>query len=116
MLPLTGAGKYVFSVCSGVRPLSDGTINKALKNLGYPSDVIQPHGFRHTAATALAEELGWNEFKIDRQLSHKRQGTLGKYQKASYRKERRQMMQAWSNYLDTLKEANLVISPERLCA
>lgn len=102
MLPLTGSGEFIFSVCLGARPISDGTINKALKLLGYSSDVIQPHGFRHTAATALAE-LGWDENKIERQLSHLIPGVKGKYQKAKYLVERRKMMTEWSNYLETLK-------------
>lgn len=102
MRPLTGSGEYIFSAGSGARPISDGTINKALKILGYSSDVIQPHGFRHTAATALAE-LGWGEDKIERQLSHLVQGVKGKYQKAKYLNDRREMMKAWSNYLDDLK-------------
>jgi integrase len=102
MRPLTGSGEYIFSAGSGARPISDGTINKALKILGYSSDVIQPHGFRHTAATALAE-LGWGEDKIERQLSHLVQGVKGKYQKAKYLDDRREMMKAWSNYLDALK-------------
>ncbi|MDP3785870.1 MAG: tyrosine-type recombinase/integrase, partial [Undibacterium sp.] len=64
--PLTGMGEYVFGVRAGQRPLSEITINQALKALGYGSDIIHPHGFRHTAATMLAE-LGWDENTIDRQ-------------------------------------------------
>ena len=116
MKPLTGNGTYIFSVGSGIRPLSDGTMNKALKLLGYSSDVIQPHGFRHTAATALAEELGWDENKIDQQLSHKRGGVKGMYQKAKYLKDRREMMQMWATYLYSLKDSNMVSDLHRLCA
>lgn len=106
MRPYTGSGEYVFSAGSGTKPISDGTINKALKTLGYSSDVIQPHGFRHTAATALAE-LGWAEEKIERQLSHLVQGVKGKYQKAKYLDDRREMMKDWSTYLDRLKTSCL---------
>jgi integrase len=102
MRPFTGSGEYIFSAGSGARPISDGTINKALKILGYSSETIQPHGFRHTAATALAE-LGWGEDKIERQLSHMVPGVKGKYQKAKYLDDRREMMKEWSNYLDELK-------------
>ncbi|MFZ6755442.1 tyrosine-type recombinase/integrase [Undibacterium sp. Dicai25W] len=116
MKPLTGDGTYIFSVCSGVRPLSDGTMNKALKQMGYTSDVIQPHGFRHTAATALADQLGWDEEKIELQLSHKRSGVKGKYQKAKYLSDRREMMTIWSNYLYSLKNTYLRTGLERLCA
>lgn len=109
MQPLTGNGEYVFSTGSGSRPISEATINKALKTLGYANDVIQPHGFRHTAATMLAE-LGWGEDKIERQLSHLVQGVKGKYQKAKYLDERREMMQAWADYLGAIKQDGKVIA------
>lgn len=107
--PLTVNGEYVFGVRGGARPLSDNTINQALKGLGYTSDMIQPHGFRHTAATMLAE-LGWNTEAIDRQLAHREQGVKGVYQKAQYLEERKRMMQAWADYLDSLRSGASVIS------
>jgi integrase len=106
--PLTAHGVYVFGIRAGERPLSENTINAALKTLGYGSDVIQPHGFRHTAATMLAE-LGWNTEAIDRQLAHKEQGVKGIYQKAQYLEERKRMMQAWADYADGLKSGAQVI-------
>jgi len=81
---------------------------QALKSLGYTSDVIQPHGFRHTAATMLAE-MGWNTDAIDRQLAHKEQGVKGVYQKAQYLEERKKMMQHWADYLDNLRRQGTVI-------
>ncbi|GAC1607491.1 MAG: tyrosine-type recombinase/integrase [Aquirhabdus sp.] len=106
--PLTGMGDYVFGVRAGQRPLSETTINQALKALGYSSDIIHPHGFRHTAATMLAE-LGWDENTIDRQLSHLVQGVKGVYQKAKYIEERRKMMQAWADHVDQLKQGAIII-------
>lgn len=106
--PLTGHGEYVFGIRAGERPLSENTINAALKTLGYSGNVIQPHGFRHTAATMLAE-LGWNTDAIDRQLAHKEQGVKGVYQKAQYLEERRRMMQAWADYTDGLKSGAQII-------
>ncbi|GGC98669.1 tyrosine-type recombinase/integrase [Undibacterium terreum] len=106
--PLTGDGEYVFSVRGGQRSMSENTINQALKGIGYTSDIIQPHGFRHTAATMLAE-MGWDENMIDRQLSHKVQGVKGVYQKAKYLEERRNMMQAWADYVDGLKAGATII-------
>jgi integrase len=100
--PHTGMGEFVFGVRSGQRPLSEITINQALKSLGYGSDIIHPHGFRHTAATMLAE-MGWDESMIDRQLSHLTPGVKGVYQKAKYIEDRTKMMQAWADYLDKLK-------------
>jgi integrase len=108
--PLTGHGEYVFGIRAGERPLSESTINQALKTLGYGTDVIQPHGFRHTAATMLAE-MGWNTEAIDRQLAHKEQGVKGVYQKAQYLDERRKMMQAWADYIDGLRAG---VTPRRI--
>lgn len=107
--PLTGSGEYVFGVRGGARPLSENTINAALKTMGYTSDIIQPHGFRHTAATMLAE-MGWNTDAIDRQLAHKEAGVKGVYQKAQYLAERHKMMQSWADHTDTLKAGAQVIS------
>lgn len=101
LLPLTGKGDYVFRGRDNKRPISEGTINQALKSLGYTSDIIQPHGFRHTAATMLAER-GWSETEIERQLSHVIPGVKGVYQKAKYLERRHEMMQEWSNYLDQI--------------
>lgn len=105
---LTGMGEYVFGIRSGQRPLSEITINQALKSLGYGGDVIHPHGFRHTAATMLAE-LGWNTEAIDRQLSHKGQGVKGVYQKAQYLGERKKIMQTWADHVEQLKKGAVVI-------
>lgn len=105
---LTGNGEYVFGVRAGLRPLSENTINQALKGLGYGSDIISPHGFRHTAATMLAER-GWNTEAIDRQLAHKAAGVKGVYQKAQYLEERTRMMQAWADYAEGLKSGAQVI-------
>lgn len=98
---LTGRGEYVFRGRDGKRPISDGTVNRALQTLGYDSDIIQPHGFRHTAATLLAEQ-GFPEHEIERQLSHKVVGIKGVYQKAQYLESRTLMMQTWADYLDQI--------------
>jgi integrase len=100
--PLTGQGIYVFKGTGGSdRPISDNTMNQAYKSLGYTSDIIQPHGFRHTAATMLAE-MGYGESEIERQLSHLVPGVKGRYQKAKYLPERIKMMQEWADYLDRI--------------
>lgn len=86
------------------RPMSDGTINSALRALGYANDQVSGHGFRATAASALAE-MGYRREVIDAQLSHReRNEVLGAYtHQAKYQEERRQMMQAWADHLDAIK-------------
>lgn len=106
---LTGHGKYLFpGARDAKRPMSNATINAALRRLGYDRETMTGHGFRHMASTLL-NELGWNPDAIERQLSHKGQGMRAVYNKAEYMEERRRMMQAWTDYLDTLKQGNHVV-------
>ena len=60
--PLTGHGRYVFpSLLSGERPMSDNTLNTALRRLGFSRDDMTAHGFRATARTIMVEKLGIDE-------------------------------------------------------
>jgi len=104
--PLTGRGKYVFpSELTYDRPMSDNTLNAALRRLGYQSHVITPYGFRAMASTLLNEH-GWNRDAIERQLAHVEPNDVrAAYNYADYLLERRKMMQAWADYLDTLFQA-----------
>lgn len=108
---LTGQGKYLFpSVRSPDRPMSDNTINAALRRLGYTSDEITGHGFRSTASTLLNEN-GWNFDHIERQLAHaEKNGVRGAYNHADYLDERRLMMQRWSDYLYGLAANDKTVS------
>ncbi|KGM06951.1 Integrase [Methylophaga thiooxydans] len=112
--PLTGRGKYIFpSIRTNSRPMSENTINAALRRMGYPKDVMTGHGFRSMASTLLNEQ-GWNPDAIERQLSHcERNGVRAAYNYAEYLPERKKMMQAWSDYLDGLREGADVISSKR---
>ncbi len=58
LYPLTGQDKYLFPGCrTKSRPISDNTINAALKRLGYQANELTAHGFRATARTILDETL-----------------------------------------------------------
>jgi hypothetical protein len=102
--PLTGRFQLVFpSVRSRVRPISDNTVNAALRRLGYAKDEITGHGFRSMASTML-NERGWNRDAIERQLAHgERDAVRAAYNYAEHLPERCRMMQAWSDYLEQLK-------------
>lgn len=108
--PLTGYGRYVFpSLRTGRRPMSENTINAALRRLGYDKETMTGHGFRAMASTRL-NELGWMPDVIERQLAHaERNKVRAAYNRASYLSERRKMMQAWADYLDSLREQNNVV-------
>ncbi len=101
---VNGMGKYLFpSIRTPERPMSDNTINAALRRLGYDSDEMTGHGFRAMASTLL-HELGWNRDAIERQLAHgERNAVRAAYNFAEFLPERRKMMQAWSDYLDELR-------------
>jgi integrase len=67
---VTGNGKYSFpSVRTGGRPMSDTTMNAALRRLGYTREEMASHGFC-SLAPALLNKLGWNRDAIERQLAH----------------------------------------------
>ena len=105
LLPITGPNGLVFpSIRTGSRPISDGTINAALRMMGYSGDQMTGHGFRSMASTILNEQ-GWHPDAIERQLSHAEKNTVrGIYNYAEYLPIRREMMQAWADYLDALRQ------------
>lgn len=108
--PLTGKGRYVFpSERGGGRPMSDNTVNAALRRLGYAKDEMTGHGFRSMASTLL-HELGMPHEAIERQLAHgERNKVSAAYNFAEHLPERRKMMQTWADYLDKLRAGAEVI-------
>ncbi len=108
---LSRGGRYVFpSVRTRERPISDNTLNAALRRLGYSHDEMTVHGFRASARTLLAEVLGEREDLLEHQLAHEVKGPLGRaYNRAQFLDERRAMMQRWVDYLDALKVGAAVI-------
>lgn len=101
---LTGRGRYLFpSLRSPNEPMSENTVNAALRRLGYDKDTMTGHGFRAMASTQL-NEMGWAPDVIERQLAHaERNKVRAAYNRAQYLAERRKMMQAWADYLDALR-------------
>jgi len=100
----TGAGRYVFPAMGSrqgkERPMSENAINDALSRLGYQGKQTA-HGFRSTASTLL-NGMGYNKDWIERQLAHKEQDSIrAAYNHADYLPERKEMMQKWSDYLDS---------------
>ena len=104
--PLTGHGRYVFpSLRTGERPMSDNTINAALRRLGYASEEMSAHGFRAMARTLMIERIhGISADVIEAQLAHGKSGPLGAaYDRAEFMEQRRKMMNDWADYLDKLR-------------
>jgi integrase len=103
---LTGSGRLLLpSPRSRQRPLSENTINAALTYMGIGKEEMLGHGFRAMASTLL-NEMGWSPDVIEKQLAHAERNTVrAAYNRAMYLDERRKMMQAWGDYLDSLRVA-----------
>ena len=112
--PLAGGGKYLFpSLRTRDRPMSDNTINAALRRMGYTSEEQTGHGFRSMASTLLNEQ-GFPPDVIELQLAHtERNKVRAAYNKAQRLPERRKMMQAWADYLDGLRAGGNVVPLKR---
>jgi len=105
MHPLTGRGKYVFAGARSItRPMSENTVNAALRRLGIPKEELSGHGFRAMARTILDEVHEVRIDFIEHQLAHEVKDPLGRaYNRTSHLPARRKMMQMWADYLDELR-------------
>lgn len=105
---ITGESVFVFTGAHSLdKPMSENTINKALRVIGYDTKTeICGHGFRTMACSALNESGLWSKDAIERQMSHKeRNGVRAAYvHKAEHLEARMEMMQWWSDYLDVSHE------------
>ncbi|MBV1701713.1 MAG: tyrosine-type recombinase/integrase [Hyphomicrobiales bacterium] len=97
------------------RPMSEATMNAALKRLGYSSEQVQPHGFRTIASSLLNESNKFSPDAIERALSHKDRDTIrGTYSRGAYWDERVRMAQYWADHIDSLKAGGEVIFLDRI--
>lgn len=116
LAPLTGKGKYVFpGERSALRPMSENTVNAALRRLGYGKEEFTGHSFRKIASTLLNESHLWHRDAIERQLAHgERDEVRAAYNYAEHLPERIEMMQWWADYLDKLRVgADVIQFPAR---
>lgn len=107
---ITGRGKFVFpGLRSGERPMSENTINAALRGMGYAQDVHTAHGFRAMARTIMDEVLNERVDLIEHQLAHAVKDANGRaYNRTAHLPARREMMQKWADYLDKLRLEGMV--------
>lgn len=108
---ISGKGAPLFpSVLSASRPISDNTLNAALRRLGYDKTQMTAHGFRAMASTLLNEMGKWHPDAIERQLGHVESNDVRRaYARGEHWAERVKMMQDWSDYLDALRMGGKVI-------
>lgn len=107
MRSLSGSGRYVFpSVRTRARPISDNTVNAALRRMGYSKEQMTAHGFRTSASSLLNESGKWNPDAIERALAHMVAGSVRRiYNQSAYWGERVEMAQWWSDYLEQLRDS-----------
>ena len=105
MRPLSGSGRYVFpSIRTRARPISENTINAALRRMGYSKEQMTAHGFSTSASSLLNESGKWNPDAIERALAHMVAGSVRRiYNQSAYWTERVEMAQWWSDYMDELR-------------
>lgn len=100
---LTGGGRYLFpNLRDHSRPMSNNAFLKALERMGYKGD-MSGHGFRALAMSTIKEKLGYRHEVVDRQLAHVEKNKVTRaYDRAEFLDERRAMMQAWADYIDSV--------------
>lgn len=106
---LTGGGKYLFPNQRDPRkPMSNGAILMALKRMGYQNKMTG-HGFRALAMSTIKERLGYRHEVVDRQLAHAQKDKVAAaYDRANFLGERRVMMQAWADFIDSVATGKVV--------
>ncbi|MEW9838588.1 tyrosine-type recombinase/integrase [Mesorhizobium marinum] len=104
---ITGRGRLVFpSVQSSSRPMSENTLNAALRRMGFTSVEATSHGFRATASTLLNESGRWHADAIEAELAHVGADDVRRaYHRAEYWDERVKMSDWWAESLDTMRSA-----------
>jgi len=106
---ITGHRRWVFPGVSSNRPISTSAVNSALRYMGYKPGEFSSHGFRSTASTQL-NEMGFRSDVIERQLAHtERNETRASYNHAKYLPERKLLMQAWADFIDSLVAGKNVV-------
>jgi integrase len=108
---ITGPAGYVFpSMRSRTRPMSENTLNAALRRLGYASEEMTAHAFRAMASTLLNESGKWSPDAIERALAHGDSDKVrAAYHRGAHWKERIAMAQWWSDLLDSLRDGATIL-------
>ncbi len=108
--PLTERSAWLFpGVHTNGEPMSENTVNAALRRLGYDRTTLTAQGFREMAST-MPHERGWDSDVIERQLSHAdRNSVKAACNHAKHLPARRKTMQAWADYLDKLRKGADVV-------
>jgi integrase len=91
-----------------IRPFAANALNKAVDGLTFDMDPLTIHDLRRTGATLLTEK-GFNRDVIEKALSHEAKGIRAVYILAEYADKRKQMLQWWADYVDSIVTESKVI-------
>jgi integrase len=107
-----GVGGLVFpGLRSVTRPISENTLNAALRRIGYSQDEMVSHGFRSTFSTLANESGKWSVNAIEAALAHIEPNAVRRaYARGDYWDERVKLMTWWADYLDTLRQGGRVLA------
>lgn len=105
---ITGNREILFpGLITRERPISENTMNVALRRLGFGQDEMTSHGFRATASTLLNESGKWSADAIERQLAHIDKNAVRRaYARGAFWDERVSMMTWWADHLDQLRKVS----------
>jgi integrase len=108
---ITGGGRFLFpSMRTRERPMSENTINAALRRLGFAQHEMTGHGFRAAASSILNECGQWHADAIERQLAHVDNDNIRRaYHRADYWDERVKMMAYWADRCDAMRRGGDVV-------
>jgi len=108
--PFTQRSDYVFPSTRTVnKPISENTMNSALRTLGIDRAKLTAHGFRATARTLLDQDLKFRPDIIEQQLGHAVRDPNGRsYNRTTHLPDKKLMMQSWSDYLDKIKAQKIL--------
>jgi integrase len=91
------------------KPFSKSALNKTLEGLTFNMEPFTIHDQRRTASTLLSED-GWDKSVVEKALSHELGGVAGIYNRAQYAKQRKEMLQWWADYVDSVITEQKVIN------
>lgn len=110
--------EYVFPPLARQRSphLSRDALSKAMREMGF-RDRHTPHGFRATLRTLGRERLGIDIDVLEAQLAHAPKDEVqAAYARVKFVEKRREVMQAWADYLDELRDGGNVVPLKRKAA
>ena len=104
---VTGPNGLAFkSLYARGRPISENTLNQALRRMGFTKDEATSHGFRSSASSLLNESGKWNPDAVEAELAHVGADQIRKaYHRASYWEERAEMAEWWADFVLELEKS-----------